>query len=224
MKVLANPQSGSYQGLTASRNRYGQYIRTRAIPVNPDTISQQLVRQRFAALVTAAASLSDADITGWKDWADAHPRTDSLGQSIVITWQQAFIGVNQRNQSAYPSTTITTAPPPVPIAQAVASGFTAGPGAAAGELLVTGSVAVTGISASEWSYQIWVSDVVSQPTGFPGKFRLRGTEPLVADLTPEAVSYTIPGLAPGRGYLVRIDIVWQGQVIQSITVPGTSYA
>lgn len=94
MKILTVPQSGSLAGQTASRNRFGQYLRTRATPVQPRTTAQMAVRSALTGLTQGWSSLSESERAAWVAWALVHPRTDSLGQSVNITGAQAYIGVN----------------------------------------------------------------------------------------------------------------------------------
>jgi hypothetical protein len=94
MKVLTIPQSGSLAGQTASRNRYGQYLRSRAIPVNPNTAAQGEVRARLAANSAAWRSLTSAQRAGWNDLAASMVRTDSLGQANPLQGNQTYISVN----------------------------------------------------------------------------------------------------------------------------------
>lgn len=96
MKFLDVPMSGSRAGITASRNRGGQYFRTRATPTQPRTDSQVSVRENFGVLSQGWKTLSAAQQDAWRTWGENHPRTDSLGQSIKLTGLQAYVGVNQR--------------------------------------------------------------------------------------------------------------------------------
>lgn len=100
MKLLVPPQSGSIAGQTASRNRFGQYVRTRAIPVNPNTTAQGVVRARLALNSSAWRALTGAQRAGWSDLALSMVRTDSLGQSINLTGQQAYVSVNNERLAA----------------------------------------------------------------------------------------------------------------------------
>lgn len=93
MKVLTVPQSGSVAGQTASRNRFGQYLRTRATPVNPNTTAQSTVRAGFADSAALWRTLSAARQAAWNYLALANPRTDSLGQQITLSGFQMFVGV-----------------------------------------------------------------------------------------------------------------------------------
>jgi hypothetical protein len=94
MKILDVPQSGSIAGQTSSRNRFGQYRRTRAIPVNVNSPAQQAVRNVLSACSIAWQALTQVQRDAWTSWALAHPRVDSLGQTIILTGLQACIGVN----------------------------------------------------------------------------------------------------------------------------------
>lgn len=94
MKVLVPPQSGSQAGTTASRNRFGQYTRTRATPVNPGSSAQGLVRARMAANSAAWRGLTSAQRSGWMSLGQSMVRTDSLGQSYSLQGNQAYASVN----------------------------------------------------------------------------------------------------------------------------------
>lgn len=100
MKYLGDPSSGSKAGTTASRNRFGQYFRTRAMPVNPATTNQGLARARLSAAAATWRSLTDAQRQGWKDLGLSMTRTDSLGQSYDLTGMQAFVSVNSTKAAA----------------------------------------------------------------------------------------------------------------------------
>jgi hypothetical protein len=69
MKYLGAPQSGSQANTVASRNRYGQYYRNRATPVNPHTSLQGTVRARLAINAATWRTLTAAQRAGWGDLA-----------------------------------------------------------------------------------------------------------------------------------------------------------
>lgn len=100
MKFLDVPMSGSHDGITSSRNRYGQYKRTRAIPVNPNTTQQGVVRARLGLYSAGWRALTDAQRAGWRDLALQMTRTDSLGSSYNLTGAQAYASVNSLNAAA----------------------------------------------------------------------------------------------------------------------------
>lgn len=117
MKILDYPRSGSYQGVTSSRNRYGQYIRSRATPVNPASTFQQAVRARLSANAQNWRDLTATQREGWSSLGDQMVRSDSLGQSYTLTGFQAYCSVNN-NKLAAGDATLSDAPfyvPPDPI-------------------------------------------------------------------------------------------------------------
>src|SRR5437773_235439 len=100
MKLLDVPASGSLRGDTHSRNRFGQYVRTRAIPVNPNTSAQGAARARLALNSAAWRSLTAAQRAAWSDLGLSMSRTDSLGQTINLTGIQSYCSVNGERLTA----------------------------------------------------------------------------------------------------------------------------
>lgn len=94
MKLLDVPQSGSLAGTTSSRNRFGQYHRTRSIPVNPASSAQGTSRGRLSANAAAWRTLTDLQRAGWRDLGASMTRTDALGQSYTLTGFMAYCSVN----------------------------------------------------------------------------------------------------------------------------------
>lgn len=100
MKYLGNPQSGSYAQMTASRNRFGQYWRTRATPVNPSTTFQLNQRARLTTNAAAWRDLTDAQRAGWLSLGLLITRTDSLGQTYDLNGFLAYCSVNNNKLDA----------------------------------------------------------------------------------------------------------------------------
>jgi hypothetical protein len=100
MKILDIPQSGSVAGVTSSRNRYGQYRRTRAIPVNPGSTFQTAVRARMQTNADNWKELTAVQREGWNSLGAMFSRTDSLGQTYNLTGFQAYCSVNNNNLAA----------------------------------------------------------------------------------------------------------------------------
>ncbi len=94
MKILDVPRSGSYQGITSSRNRFGQYVRNRATPVNPASSAQGVVRARMSANAAAWRSISEGQRAGWESLGLSMTRTDSLGQTYSLNGFAAYCSVN----------------------------------------------------------------------------------------------------------------------------------
>lgn len=109
MKIHDVPRSGSYQGITSSRNRYGQYVRTRAVPVNPASAAQGVVRGRLSVNAAAWRDLTDEQRAGWEALALLMSRSDSLGQSYTLNGFGAYCSVNN-NQLAAGNAVLSDAP------------------------------------------------------------------------------------------------------------------
>ncbi len=93
---LVGAMSGSVGAVTASRNRYGAYLRARAIPVNPNTSFQLGTRASLSNLSTAWSGLTTGERLAWKEWADQNPIVDRLGQVQNLAPNAAFIQLNAR--------------------------------------------------------------------------------------------------------------------------------
>lgn len=76
---------GSINGTVFSRNRYGAYARNRTNPVNPNTVSQQVARAALANTAQQWRELTDGERLLWKNYADASPVTNRLGESIILS-------------------------------------------------------------------------------------------------------------------------------------------
>lgn len=100
MKYLGPSQSGSENGTTASRNRFGQYYRRRAIPVQPSTPAQLNQRARMTTNSTAWRELTDAERAGWTSLGLSIIRQDALGQSYTLNGFMAYCSVNNNNLDA----------------------------------------------------------------------------------------------------------------------------
>lgn len=100
MKYLGLTQSGSEGGNTASRNRFGQYMRRRAVPVQPRTPAQLNQRARMTTNAAAWRTLTDAQRAGWLSLGLMMTRTDSLGQSYDLNGFLAYCSVNNNKLDA----------------------------------------------------------------------------------------------------------------------------
>ncbi len=92
--------SGSFGGLTASRNRGGMYFRARAIPVNPSTGLQVALRTIFGNLASAWQILTEPQRDAWTTYANNVQVINRLGDPITLTGQQMFIRCNTPRMQA----------------------------------------------------------------------------------------------------------------------------
>lgn len=89
-------RSGSSGGLVFSHNRFGAYIRTRSIPVNPKTPRQEVVRARATTLAQYwRETLTQAQRDGWDEYAEATSVPNKFGDSIHLTGLNHFLRSNQ---------------------------------------------------------------------------------------------------------------------------------
>jgi len=100
MKYLGPTQSGSENGNTFSRNRFGQYMRRRAVPVQPRTPAQVNQRARMTTNAAAWRALTDAQRAGWLSLGLMMSRTDSLGTSYDLNGFLAYCSVNNNRLQA----------------------------------------------------------------------------------------------------------------------------
>lgn len=78
--LLGTDLSGSLAGITASHNRGGPYFRNRAIPVDPATPFQTVIRAFVASLTSGWLNdLSAGQRQSWDAYALAVPLPDPLG-------------------------------------------------------------------------------------------------------------------------------------------------
>jgi len=104
--------SGSLAGVTYSHNRGGQYMRARAVPVNPNTQQQQDVRNYMASRSSAWGSvLTQAQRDSWEAYADQVLLTDALGEPRKATGLNHYVRCNvPRMQAAMAGSPLQVAP------------------------------------------------------------------------------------------------------------------
>lgn len=84
----------SISGTTFSKNRYGNYARTKVTPVNPQTVHQQNQRSNLASLSQAWKTLTQSQRDQWGVAAQGVPRTDIFGDSKILSGQALYISAN----------------------------------------------------------------------------------------------------------------------------------
>lgn len=116
--ALMTHASGSLGGITASRNKSGNYFRARVTPTQPDTCRQNESRAIFSQLASSYADLSPIQRVMWEEYAENSPVTHTCGSVTPISGQNAFIRNNaNRIRSGMPLRTDAPesygmAPPP----------------------------------------------------------------------------------------------------------------
>jgi hypothetical protein len=108
--AIVGQVSGSIGASTHGHNRFGNYIRQRSIPVQPNTGLQLWQRSVLGSESAAWGLLLAAQQLSWKVWAENNPIVDSLGDKRILTGHMAFVACNSRlKQIALP----TSASPPI---------------------------------------------------------------------------------------------------------------
>ena len=92
---MVSGASGSIEGTTYSRNRYGSYVRNRAMPVNPNTSRQQAVRAYLSQLAQRwKDTLTQAQRDAWDVYAANVSVKNALGDDIFLTGFNHYIRSN----------------------------------------------------------------------------------------------------------------------------------
>jgi len=79
-------RSGSIGATVYSHNRFGQYVRARSVPVNPQSSRQQVARNTLRTLMAAwSAALTAAQRAEWTAYADAVSWLNRLGDTVTLT-------------------------------------------------------------------------------------------------------------------------------------------
>jgi len=93
--ALVTQVSGSVGGMTGSHNAGGLYFRARAVPVNPNTVQQQAVRNFMSQCAAAwSQTLTQEQRDAWSNYAASVPITDTLGEARFISGISHFVRSN----------------------------------------------------------------------------------------------------------------------------------
>jgi hypothetical protein len=85
--LLITSLSGSIDGITASRNRGGAYLRERTLPVDPNTLNQQVLRTAMASALAAWSTMTEAQRAAWNAYAASRTLPNRLGEQRTISGQ-----------------------------------------------------------------------------------------------------------------------------------------
>ena len=87
--------SGSLGGITAARNKGGQYLRARVVPVDPGSPAQTTLRTVFSGLAVAWQTiLSQAERDAWDTYAENVTVVNRIGETVNITGFNMYIRSN----------------------------------------------------------------------------------------------------------------------------------
>lgn len=86
-------RSGAIGASVYSHNRFGAYIRSRSIPVNPNSTAQALIRASMLAAQAAWQDLAEVNRALWEGYADSVSWKNRFGDTVKLTDQQHFLRV-----------------------------------------------------------------------------------------------------------------------------------
>jgi hypothetical protein len=211
MKYLGPPQSGSRADLVASHNRYGQYYRERAIPVNPMSTRQSNIRSQLTAASVFWKTLTAAQKTDWQSYANAHPRSNALGETITLTAQAAFVAANVIRQAQ--GSAISAG---VPLGTESAGYTNITPTWTAGALSIAFTVTPSTNAAGVWATRI-VSPGITVGPG-PGGWRKIGSIAAGASPSTQTTNWTaFFGTPPAAG---QVTFIWVRELVDGLWTPG----
>jgi hypothetical protein len=190
MGQIASAASGSMGGLTYSHNKGGAYVRSRAIPTNPNTPRQVAVRATFGTLTKSWAGLGPDGQLAWNLFAAANPIINALGASVTTSGLAAYTGLNAALLGA--GEPLITSPPVdrtvLPLGPVSGATFTTTLG-----VLTLAEFAVTAPTGNDSSYYVYATPPMSpgiNPNSSIYRFLGAEAEPAMAGNVGLVTSYT----------------------------------
>lgn len=92
--ALVSDARGKLNGSVASKNRYGNYLRNKITPTNPQTSAQSRMRALFGSISKGWGALTQAQRNLWEDFSRQHPYNDIFGDSKVLQGSAMYQRVN----------------------------------------------------------------------------------------------------------------------------------
>lgn len=196
---LTATASGKIGGAVASRNRYGQYFRRLAKPVNPATEPQRSIRAAFAQVSNAWRALTGAQRTGWTNYAAAVKVPDKKGQGQMNITGNAMFTRNGTHLSYAAGKTVAEISPAPTVLEALVlpplSGVILG-----SQLFINNFYELYGVGEGAALASVSVSPAKNETIGFyKGPFSLKGS----IDQTSGIIDL---GFTPAAGEQVFISV------------------
>jgi hypothetical protein len=92
--ALVSEMRNKLNGSVLSKNRYGNYVRNKVTPVNPQTSFQQAARSILASLSQQWRGLTQAQRNSWIALANTLPFTDIFGDLKYLTGSSLYVKLN----------------------------------------------------------------------------------------------------------------------------------
>lgn len=99
IKPIHGEMKGSIGGNTYQGNPYGQIVRQRVKPVDPNTTIQNEFRQNFNNASSVWKGLTAAEKSAWATYADTAPRLNKFGDTIFLAARAMFMSITSFQQA-----------------------------------------------------------------------------------------------------------------------------
>jgi hypothetical protein len=199
--------SGSVAGTTYSRNAYGSYLRSRAIPSNPNTSLQQDVRGNFSQASSAWRSLTADVRDAWAVFAESYSWSNAIGEVGVLKPNALYCGyhslmslTNQAVVADKPDTGAITAPS-YSVEVDPSAGFATITWSAATKLFLTGATPAAGMAL------VYISAGARQSRTSDLKRTIRFSQVQLSVATTGPSSTQINGLTAVEGQVFRTAVI-----------------
>jgi len=206
---------GKLNGHVFSKNRYGNYIRNKVTPVNPQSAYQTSIRNRLAGISSAWAALTAAQRNAWNAAVSSFAKTNIFGDLINPTGFELHQRIN--NNLVTCGQAVLTAPP-VPSGVDAFTAFSVAAAAGAGTVTLTIAPAI----AADHVVKLYATPGVSAGISFV-KSEYRLIDVLTdADVTPVALKVPYEarfGAIPAAGLKIFVKAV---QVVKATGIAGTT--
>lgn len=217
--ALVGDVRNKLNGSVASKNRYGNYLRTKTTPVNPQSSHQQQARQILGNISASWRELTQAQRNSWDQGSVNFPFTDIFGDQLNLSGQALFIKLNS-NLEKIGESRITTAPLPVGFDQLAITSLTATQNAGALTVLEL-SVNVATLPAG-YKMAVYATPPINPGRSFvKNQFRFLGTAAVTtndADLLQAYTDRFGSAITAGQSIHVRVALVSETTGQQGVPV------
>jgi len=104
-------------GHVASKNKAGNYLKTKSSPANPNTAFQSAVRSNFGSLAQSWRGLTQEQRNSWISGAPGFPYTDIFGDTKQLSGFALYMQLNS-NLNSVGATLLTNCPTPASVTAA----------------------------------------------------------------------------------------------------------
>lgn len=206
--ALVSDMRNKLNGSVLSKNRFGNYMRNKTTPVNPQTTHQQNARAILSAMSQGWAGITQAQRNAWGALAQTLPFTDIFGDPKVLTGQQMYVKLNS-NLQKIGGAAVSNAPvkESVPAVAITALAATAAGGALTGlDATISPATVPAGFSVA-----VYATPAINPGVQFvKNRYRFLGVAPApvggVIDLEP-LWNARYGGIVSGQKVFVRIALV-----------------